>query len=52
MGTVGFYTPLVLAVTLTLTHLFYQIEPYSVDSIKRTVHLAFQGLFSIKNTVY
>ena len=24
---------------------------YSVDSIKRTVHLAFHG-FSIKNTVY
>ena len=26
---------------------------YSVDSIKRTVHLAFHGFFfSIKNTVY
>ena len=29
-----------------------QMPLYSVDSIKRTVHLAFQTFFSIKNTVY
>ena len=27
-------------------------EPYSVDSIKRTVHLAFHGLFSLLKILF